>query len=104
MLVRSVCEMWKIGNLNELITKSFNCLMNVLVLIVEGNGRNEFVETKRGKRLRTLDLSVEQLSNINVEEDQHNIDDINDIDDYIDQFLDQDDNKLNNEDIIIEGW
>ena len=78
--------------------------MNVLVLIVEGNGRNEFVEIKRGKRLRTLDLSVEQLSNINVEEDHHNIDDINDIEDHIDQFLDQDDNKLNNEDIIIEGW
>ena len=78
--------------------------MNVLVLIVEGNGRNEFVEIKRGKRLRTLDLSVEQLSNINVEEDHHNIDDINDIEDHIDQFLDQDNNKLNNEDIIIEGW
>ena len=78
--------------------------MNVLVLIVEGNGRNELVETKRGKRFRTLDLSVEQLSNINVEEDQYTIDDINDIDDHIDQFLDQDDDKLNNEDIIIEGW
>ena len=76
--------------------------MNVLVLIVEGNGRNELVETKRGKRFRTLDLSVEQLSNINVEEDQYTIDDINDIDDHIDQFLDQDDDELSNEEIIIE--
>ena len=58
------------------------------------------VESKRGKRFHNLDLSVEQLSNINVEKDAHDVDDI---DEHIDQFFDEDDDELNNEIIIIEG-
>ena len=38
VLVRSVYETWEKGKLNELITKLFNRLKNVLVLIVEGIG------------------------------------------------------------------
>lgn len=32
-------------------------LQNVLVLIKEGNGENDKVETKRGKKFHNLDLS-----------------------------------------------
>ena len=48
-LVRSVYETWEEGELNEVITKVFNRLKIVLVLIIEGDGGNELVETKRGK-------------------------------------------------------
>ena len=85
---------------NELKTNIFNRLKNVLIFIVERNGGNELVESKRGKRFRNLDLSVEQLSNIYVEKDAHDVDDI---DDYIDQLFDEDDDELHNEIIIIEG-
>ena len=85
---------------NELKTNIFNRLKNVLIFIVERNGGNELVESKRGKRFRILDLSVEQLSNIYVEKDAHDVDDI---DDYIDQLFDEDDDELHNEIIIIEG-
>ena len=64
VLVRSVYETWEKGKLNELITKVFNRLKNVLVLIVEGNGGNELVESKRGKTISNVDLSIEQLSNL----------------------------------------
>ena len=47
VLVRSVYETLERKKLNELITKVFNSLNNVLVLIVEGNGGNELVELKR---------------------------------------------------------
>ena len=60
VLVRSVYETWEKGKLNELIAKVFNRLKNVLVLIVNGNGGNELVESKRGKRFRNLDLSIDQ--------------------------------------------
>ena len=43
-------------------------------------------------------MSIEQLRNVNVENEYH----IDDIDDHIDQFLDQDDDELSNEEIIIE--
>lgn len=97
---RSVYEIWKKRELNELMTKVFNRLKIFFIFIVEGNGENELVESKRGKRFHNLDLSVEQLSNINVEKDAHDVDDI---DEHIDQFFDEDDDELNNEIIIIEG-
>ena len=83
ILVRSVYETCEKGKLNELITKVFNRLKNVLVVIVEGNGWKELVESKQGKKFRNLDLSIEQLNNIH-----HEIED--DIDDNIEQFLDED--------------
>ena len=48
-LVRSVYETWEKGELNEVITKVFNRLKIVLVLIIECDGGNELVKTKRGK-------------------------------------------------------
>ena len=50
VFVRSVYETWEKGKLNELITKVFNRRKSFLVLIVEGNGGNELVESKRGKK------------------------------------------------------
>ena len=100
ILVRSVYETWEKGKLNELITKVFNRLKNVLVLIVEGNGGNELVESKRGKKFRNLDLPIEQLNNINNDNEDEDV-----IDDSIEQFLDEDgmgnyqDNDNNNEHI-----
>ena len=81
-------------------TKVFNRLKNVLVLIVEGNGGNELVESKGGKKFRNLDLSIEQLNNINNDNEDEDV-----IDDSIEQFLDEDgmenyqDNDNNNEHI-----
>ena len=74
--VRSVYETREKGKLNELITKVFNRLKKVLVLIVKGNGGNGLVESKRGKKISNVDLSIEQLNNIhNVNEDEDVIDD-----------------------------
>ena len=42
-----------------MITKVFNRLRNVLVLIVEANGKNDLVETKRGKNFYMLDLPID---------------------------------------------
>ena len=83
-----------------MITKVCNRLKNVLVLIVEGNGGNELVESKRGNRFRNLDLSIEQLNNIHNDNKDEDV-----IDNSIDQFLDEDgmenyqDNDNNNEHI-----
>ena len=64
VLVLSIYETLEKGKLNELIAKVYNHLKNVLVLIVEVNGENELVESKRGKKIRNLDMSIEQLNNI----------------------------------------
>ena len=55
-LVHSVQDTWDNGHLDEVITKVFERLRNVLVLIHEANGKNDLVETKRGKKFRNLDL------------------------------------------------
>ena len=58
------------------------------------------VESKRGKKFRNLDLSIEQLNNIHNDNDDEDA-----IDDSIEQFLDEDgmenyqDNDNNNEHI-----
>ena len=57
--VRYIYETWNTVLLTKSIINVFNGLRNGLVVIVEGNGGNESVETKRGKN-RNLDLSVEQ--------------------------------------------
>ena len=48
--VRSVYESWEKGELNEVITKVFNRLKIVPVLIIEDDGGNELVERKRGEK------------------------------------------------------
>ena len=48
-----------------MITKIFNRLKYVFILIVEGNDGNELVKSTLGKKNHNLDLSIEQLNNIN---------------------------------------
>ena len=71
-LVRSDYDTWERGELNEVIIKVFNRLKIVLILIIEGNGGNELVETKRGKGFCNLDLTREELDNINIDDHQYN--------------------------------
>ena len=118
-LVRSVYETWEKGELNEVITKVFNRLKKVLVLIIEGDGGNELVETKRGKGFCNLDLTTEELDDINIDDYQTNINNRqiiyqnldqsrrnnnqnnNDDDDFLfleDEMFDDDD------ELGIEGW
>ena len=72
-LVRLVYETWEKGELNEVITKVFNRLKIFLVLIIEGDGGNELVETKRGKGFCNLDSTTEELNDINIDDYQNNI-------------------------------
>ena len=57
-LSKSVMETWTNGHLNTMITSVFKRLRNVLVMIHEAKGKNDLVETKRGKKFRDLDLPV----------------------------------------------
>ena len=47
-LVNTVMAAWTEGDLDDSITKVFDRIKRVLVLINEGNGANDLVETKRG--------------------------------------------------------
>ena len=58
-LTRSVFDTWNHGHLDDMITKVFNRLRNVLVLIDEAKGKNDLVETKRGKNFYMLDLPID---------------------------------------------
>ena len=51
--------------LDRSIQNVFNRLKKVLVLIIEGNGSNELVETKRGKQTVRADLlaAAEEVQN-----------------------------------------
>ena len=46
---------WESEDLTVVISKIYNRLRKVLILIVEGNGGNDFVETKRGNKWKNLD-------------------------------------------------
>ena len=65
-LVNTVKQTWTsqetATSLNSVIGKVWGRLRNVLVLIVEGKGGNDLVETKRGKKFRNLDLPAEFLA------------------------------------------
>ena len=54
-LVCSVYHVWESEDLTCVISKVYDRLKKVLILIVEGNGGNDFVETKRGKKWKNLD-------------------------------------------------
>ena len=69
-----------------MITKVFDRLRNILVLIVEAKGKNDLVETKRGKNFYKLDLPidltdsdsdtqmlVDEFGNEIMEEDDHSL-------------------------------
>ena len=49
--------------LSDVINRVWKRLRNVLALIVEGDGGNDLVETKRGKQFRNLEISPEFLGN-----------------------------------------
>ena len=55
-------ETWKQGKLNDIINKVFGRLKKVLVLVVEGKGSNELVESKRGKQHVRSDLPPEETA------------------------------------------
>ena len=58
-LARSVEETWANGHLDKVIEKVFERLQKVLVLIAEAKGKNDLVETKRGKKFQDLDLPID---------------------------------------------
>ena len=43
-----------------MITKVYDRLRNVLALIIEGDGANDLVETKRGIKWKKMDLPEEK--------------------------------------------
>ena len=58
-LANTVMQMWNEGHLDEMITKVYKRLKKVLVLIAEARGKNDLVETKRGKKFQDLDLPID---------------------------------------------
>ena len=96
-LVRSVYETWEKGELNEVITKVFNHLKKVLVLIIECDGGNELVETKRGKCFCNLDLTTEELDEINIYDYQNIINNRQIVSQNLDQSR-RNNNQNNNDD------
>lgn len=55
-LVKTVYESWETQDMTHILGNIFNRLKKVMALIVDGNGSNDLVETKRGKKFRVLDL------------------------------------------------
>ena len=116
-LVWSVYETWEKGKLNEVITKVFNRLKIVLILIIEVNGGNELVETKRGKGFCNLDLTTEELDEINIDDYQNIINNRQIVSQNLDQsrrnnnqnnndddFLFLEDEMFDDDELGIEGW
>ena len=64
-LAESVMNTWNNDkNLSDdVINRVRKRLRNVLALIVEGDGGNDLVETKRGKEIRNLEISPQFLAN-----------------------------------------
>ena len=58
-LSNTVMETWNQGHLDGMIEKVCKRIQKVLVLIVEGKGKNDLVETKRGKKFADLDLPID---------------------------------------------
>ena len=52
-------DIWNQGHLDDMIEKVCKQIQKVLVLIVEGKGKNDLVETKRGKKFADLDLPID---------------------------------------------
>ena len=57
-LCNTVMQTWNHGHLDTMIAKVCKRIEKVLVLIVEGKGKNDLVETKRGKKFADLDLPL----------------------------------------------
>ena len=54
-LAQSVFEVWNSDKLDNMINNVFTRLTKVLVLIIDGEGKNDLVEDKRGKKFKNLD-------------------------------------------------
>ena len=52
---QSVFEVWNSDKLDNMINNVFTRLTKVLVLIIDGEGKNDLVEDKRGKKFKNLD-------------------------------------------------
>ena len=63
-LARSVEETWQNGELEEVIRKVNNRLLQVLGLIVDGGGSNRLVEENRGKNFEDLDGQAENDTDV----------------------------------------
>ena len=61
-LSNTVMQTWNNGHLDFMIEKVFKRLQKVLVLIVEAKGKNDLVETKRGKKFANLDLPINLMT------------------------------------------
>ena len=80
---------WNSGDLSETLQKVFDRLKRVLCNIVEANGSNDLVETRRGKKeadrsIRTDDDLKQKLADFKTHgQQQNNIISPNDHDDMI---------------------
>jgi len=54
-------QTWNEGHLDEMIMKVYKRLKKVIVLIAELKGKNDLVETKRGKKFQDLDLPIDLM-------------------------------------------
>ena len=59
-LINSVMKTWNEGELDEMITNVYDRLRNVSAIIIEGDGANDLVETKRGVKWRKMGLPEEK--------------------------------------------
>ena len=71
-LVSTVMTTWDEGKLDRQITNVFKRLEKLLCLINEGEGGNDLVELKRGKKNRNLKFDL-ILNQINIEKSQEGI-------------------------------
>ena len=53
-LVRTVCDVWADSNMDRVITSGFDRINRVLTLINEGEGGNDYVESKLGLKYENL--------------------------------------------------
>ena len=65
-LARTVMETWETEDLDEQIRNVFGRLQKVLVLILQADGGNDLVETKRGKKFESLDITDVDGQNVPV--------------------------------------
>ena len=59
-------ETWETEDLDEQIRNVFGRLQKVLVLILQADGGNDLVETKRGKKFESLDITDVDGQNVPV--------------------------------------
>ena len=66
-LVRTVDDVWQEENMNRVITNVFERIKRVLSLINEGEGGNDYVESKRGVKFENLkfdyNLNAKHIAN-----------------------------------------